>query len=123
MEKEPLIKLPWRGRETIESIPLLLEGAQRIEITLPSNYNHALFETLHPGEPPAQLEEIDAAGGPELLAHIAAVSGLEEFSVLTGPLTAARARVQVLSPAKVFIILPGANLKSNERIIHPEAGE
>jgi hypothetical protein len=123
MEKEPLIKLPWRGRETIESIPLLLEGAQRIEITLPSNYNHALFETLHPGEPPAQLEEIDAAGGPELLAHIAAVSGLEEFRLLTGPLTAARARVRVSSPAKVFIILPGANLKSNEWIIHPEAGD
>ena len=123
MEKEPLIKLPWRGRETIESVPPLLEGAQRIEITLPSNYNHALFETLHPGEPPAQLEEIEAAGGPEMLAHIAAVSGLEEFSLLTEPLTAACARVQVSSPAKVFIILPGANLKSNERIIHPEAGE
>lgn len=111
MEKEPLIKLPWRGRETIESIPPLLEGAQRIEITLPSNYNHALFSVLHPGEPPAQLEEIGATGGPELMADIGTVSGLEEFASLTEALAAANARVQVLSPAKIFILLPGANLK------------
>jgi hypothetical protein len=111
MEKEPLIKLPWHGHETIESIPPLLDKAQRIEITLPSNYNHALFSVLHPGEPPAQLEDIDASGGPELLANIAAVSGLEEFSALTEALTAANARIQVVSPAKIFIMAPGANLK------------
>lgn len=111
MEKEPLIKLTWRGRETIESIPSLLEQAQRIEISLPSNYNHALFETLHSGEPPAQLEDIEASGGPELLSRIAAVSGLEEFNSLTTPLAAANAKIRVLSPAKIFVMLPGANLK------------
>lgn len=114
MEKEPLIKLPWRGRETIESIPSLLEQAQRIEITLPSSYNHALFELLHPSEPPAQLEEIGASGGPELLTRIAAVSGLEEFTSLTEVLTAVGARVQVLSPAKIFFVLPDVNLKKKQ---------
>ena len=39
MEKEPLIKLTWRGHETIESIPPLLGDARQIEIILPSNYN------------------------------------------------------------------------------------
>jgi hypothetical protein len=123
MEKEPLIKLPWRGHETIESIPALLSKAQRIEITLPPNYNHALFSVLHSHEPPAQLEDINASGGPELMATIASVSGLEEFTALTPVLAEANAGVQVLSPAKIFILLPGANLKKNERFIHPEAGK
>jgi hypothetical protein len=111
MEKEPLIKLPWHGHETIESIPALLVAAQRIEITLPPNYNHALFSVLHPNEPPAQLEDIDASGGPELLADIASVSGLEEFTALTQALREAHATVQVLSPAKIIILLPGVDIK------------
>lgn len=111
MEKEPLIKLPWHGHETIEAVPSLLDQAQRIEITLPANYNHALFRVLHPDEPPAQLEEIDASGGPELLADIATVTGLEEFSALIAALTASRATVQVASPPKVLITLPAASRK------------
>ncbi|SEO56122.1 hypothetical protein [Nitrosovibrio sp. Nv6] len=109
MEKDPLIKLTWRGHETIESIPALLDHAQKLEITLPSNYNHSLFSALHRDEPAAQLEEIDASGGPELLARIATVSGLEEFAALTRPLAAARATVQVESPPKVMITLPAGN--------------
>lgn len=112
MKKEPLIKLTWHGHETIESVPSLLDQAQQVEITLPSNYNHSLFCKLHPDEPPAQLEEIHASGGPELLADIAAVSGLEEFTALSEPLAASNATVQVVSPPKVVITLPAANLKT-----------
>ncbi|MGH8763446.1 MAG: hypothetical protein ACREUR_09485 [Nitrosospira sp.] len=110
MEKEPLIELPWHGHETIESIPALLDQAEQIKITLPENYNHALYRTLHPGAPRVQLEEIDASGGPELLADVATVSGLEELSTLTGALTEAQATVQVVSPPTVVITLPAANL-------------
>ncbi|SOD41787.1 hypothetical protein SAMN06298226_2090 [Nitrosovibrio sp. Nv4] len=109
MEKDPLIKLTWRGHETIESIPALLDHARKLEITLPSNYNHSLFSALHRDEPAAQLEEIDVSGGPELLARVATVSGLEEFATLTRPLTAARATIQVESPPKVIITLPAGN--------------
>jgi hypothetical protein len=111
MEKEPLIKLPWHGHETIESIPSLLDTAQEIEITLPSNYNHSLFSVLHPGEPPAQLEKIEASGGPELLADIASVKGLEEMKTLIDPLAAAKAKVRVVSPPKIVITLPAAPRK------------
>ena len=109
MEKEPLIELPWHGHETIEAIPALLDQAEQIKITLPTNYNHALYRALHPEAPRVQLEEIDASGGPELLAHIATVSGLEELTALTGALTAAQATVQVISPPTVVITLPAAN--------------
>lgn len=109
MEKDPSIKLTWRGHETIESIPALLDHARKLEITLPSNYNHSLFIALHRDEPAAQLEEISASGGPELMARIATVSGLEEFAALTRPLSAARATVQVESPPKVIITPPDGN--------------
>lgn len=109
MEKEPLIELPWHGHETIESIPALLDQAEQIKITLPENYNHALYRALHSGAPRVQLEEIDASGGPELLADVATVSGLEELSTLTSALTKAQATVQVVSPPTVVITLPVAN--------------
>lgn len=110
MEKEPLIELPWHGHETIESIPALLDQAEQIKITLPENYNHALYRALHPEAPWVQLEEIDVSGGPELLADIATVSGLEELIALSGALTVAQAKVQVISPPTVVITLPAANL-------------
>jgi len=111
MELEPLIKLPWHGHETIESIPALLDQAEQIEITLPANYNHALFRVLHPDQPHAQLEAISASGGPELLAKIATVIGLEELAALTGALHAAQATVRVVSPPTIVITLPAANLQ------------
>lgn len=103
MEKEPSIKLTWRGRETIESIPPLLGDARQIEIILPPNYNHSLFCALHPGEPPAQLEDINASGGPELLSVIATVKGLEEFAALAKAPATAHIEVQVISPPSVII--------------------
>jgi hypothetical protein len=103
MEKEPLIKLTWRGRETIESIPRLLGDARQIEIILPANYNHSLFCALHPDAPPAQLEEINAAGGAELLTVIATVKGLEEFAALAKAPATAHIEVEVASPARVII--------------------
>ena len=109
MEKEPLIKLTWHGHETVASIPALLDQAGQIEIILPLNYNHALFHRLHPHAPPAELETIDVSGGPELLAKIATINGLEELDALAGTLTATQALVRVVSPPKVVITLPAAN--------------
>ena len=103
MEKEPLIKLTWRGRETIESIPPLLGDARQIEIILPANYNHSLFCALHPDEPPAQLEEINASGGRELLSVIATVKGLEEFAALAKAPATGHIGVEVTSPPRVVI--------------------
>ncbi|SEK62056.1 hypothetical protein [Nitrosovibrio tenuis] len=108
MEKEPLTKLTWRGRETVEAVPPLLDRAEQIEIDLPAGYNHSLFRLLHPDAPPAQLEEIDISGGPRLLANLASVKGLEELQGLIAPLDAAHAAVKVSSPPKIVITLPGA---------------
>jgi hypothetical protein len=111
MEKEPLTKLTWRGHETVEAIPSLLDRAGQIEIDLPAGYNHSLFRLLHPHAPPAQLEDIEVSGGPQLLVDIASTKGLEELARLAEPLTVAHATVTISSPPKVVITLPGANLK------------
>lgn len=109
MEKEPLIKLTWHGRETVASVPALLDQAEQIEIILPLNYNHALFHRLHPHAPPAELEAIDVSGGPELLVKIATINGLEEFDALASKLTTAQTEIRVVSPPKVVITHPAAN--------------
>lgn len=114
MEKEPLIKLPWHGHETVESIPALLNDALEIEITLPANYNHSLFSLLHGGESPGRVEDIRASGSPRMLAEIASMKGLEELSSLIEPLTVAGAKIQVLSPPKIVITLPAAEAKKQE---------
>lgn len=106
MGKEPLIRLSWQGRETIETLHTLMDHTEQIEIILPIDYNHALFHTLHPDAAASELEDIDASGGPELLAVVASINGLEEFASLTKILTAKQARVQVISPPKVIIHLP-----------------
>ena len=106
MDKEPLIRLTWHGHETVSLIPGLLNEFEQIEITLPLEYNHALFEKLHPDARPADLEDIDAHGGAELLSRIATVSGLEELENLTEPLNNAQASVRIISPPTLLISLP-----------------
>ncbi|MEO8991887.1 MAG: hypothetical protein ABI284_07370 [Nitrosospira sp.] len=103
MKKEPSIQLTWRGHETIESIPRLLSDARQVEIILPANYNHSLFCTFHPDEPPAQLEKINASGDAELLTVISTVKGLEGFAALARALATTHIEVQVISPGRVII--------------------
>lgn len=110
MDKTPSITLPWRGPETIESIPQLLDHAQQIEIVLPDSYNHALFTALHPDAPPAQLEDMNSSGGPELLAAVAGVKGLEGFQELVDAAAAVNAIVEVSTPATIVIRRHGGNL-------------
>lgn len=103
MDKTPSITLLWRNQETIQSIPQLLDHAQQTEIVLPDSYNHALFTALHPDAPPGQFEDMNSSGGPELLAAIAGVKGLESFQQLVDVTTAANAIVEVSTPATIFI--------------------
>ena len=109
MEREPLIRLTWHGPRTVEAIPPLLIEAAQIEITLPVNYNHALFRALNPDADEAAVEQIDARAGPELLNDIATVGGLEALAELSAPLRAARASVELSTPPTLVIKLPATS--------------
>lgn len=108
MEREPILRLVWRGDETVRLVPSLLQHAEEIEITLPASYNHALFRALRPDAPDGALEELDADGGPEVLAAFAKVKGLEAVARLGHALRDAQASVQVVSPPTLLITLPSA---------------
>lgn len=106
MDREAVIRLNWKDDETIAAIPELLMHAQQIEITLPADYNHALFRALHPDASASEPEELDTHAGPEVLADIASVRGLEKLTGLIEPLAAAHASLHVLSPPTLVIELP-----------------
>lgn len=103
MDKEPLIRLTWNGAATTAAIPDLLDLAEQIEITLPANYNHALFRALNPDAPVSALEDLDTRAGPELLADIATVRGPENLAVLTDALIDAQATLHLVSPPTLLI--------------------
>lgn len=105
MEKKPFISLTWNGHATATSIPELIDMAERIEIVLPANYNHALFRALNPQAPDSAVEDLDITAGPELLTEVAAVSGLEDFSILIDVLNAAQASLRLTSPPALMIDL------------------
>lgn len=109
MDREAVIRLNWNDDETIAAIPDLMMHAQQIEITLPADYNHALFRALHPDAPASEPEELDIHGGPEVLADIAGVRGLEKLTGLAEPLAAAHASLHVLSPPMLVIDLPSTD--------------
>jgi hypothetical protein len=105
MDKEPLIELPWRGRETIANTPKLLDKARQVKITLPDNYNHSLFSVFHPGAQPGNTEVVDVSGGPELLAAVASIKGLEGIAQLADELPTEELSVRVVSPPAIVMTL------------------
>ena len=103
MNKVPQVKLTWHGRETVEAVVKFISDVREIEIELPFNYNHALFHTLNPQASPSVSEDLDITGGPELLAKIATVHGLEELEGLIEALKKVNATVQLVSPPTITI--------------------
>lgn len=105
MDKEPLIRLVWHGEGTIKAVSRLLTVAEQIELTLPSDYNHALFHALNPDAQPGEPEYFDISAGPELLAQAARVRGLEALATLAELLGSAQTSVRVFSPPTLMISL------------------
>ncbi len=95
----------WRGKETVDAVLDNLVPSGRVEIVLPVNYNHALFASLDPEADSAQTEELDIEGDVMLLRKIAELRGLEDLAALIEPLSGMSARVTVLSPPRIVIVL------------------
>lgn len=106
MEKEPITHLTWRGQETIENVMSLMDRSTRIEIELPANYNHAMFSLLYPGQTTSPVENVDCTAGPDLLAKISSLAGLEKLGELENSLSSARATIRIISPPRLIITFP-----------------
>ncbi|MHB1215939.1 MAG: hypothetical protein ACYCY9_13240 [Thiobacillus sp.] len=95
----------WRGKQTVDEILGSLVPPTRVEIMLPLNFNHALFARLCPDDASAQAEVLNIEGDETLLRTIATLRGLEDLAALIEPLSGLEARVTVLSPPRIVIVL------------------
>jgi len=105
MALQPMIRLPWRGRDTVAAMPDLLTSAHRIEIALPADVNHALFRILYPDAAESDLEKVNINAGPELLSTLSRIAGLEPLADLAEALRGEDISVAVRSPPTLSITL------------------
>jgi hypothetical protein len=98
MEKEPVMNVQWNGRETVPIISQMIAYAGRIELRLAPEFNHALFQKLHPEAPHSVVESLDRSGDAELLNVVSEVDGLHDIALLVDILRAEDAWVQIVSP-------------------------
>jgi len=104
MGETAAVRLNWRGAGTARSLASFLERHTSVALNLAPELHHSLFVHLHPQAPPGQPEQVDVEGGAELLARIAEIPGLEALATLVAALQAARAQIQVQSPAPILRI-------------------
>lgn len=95
----------WRGKQTVDEILDSLVPPTRVEIVLPSNFNHALFAHLCPDDASPQAEVLNVEGDETLLHRIATLQGLEDLAALVEPLSGLDATLTVLSPPRIVIVL------------------
>jgi hypothetical protein len=103
--REP-VALRWPGARTLHAARAAIRQRLPVEIELPLETHHALCMRLHPDAPRTSAADLDESGGPELVAPLAAVAGLEQLSALERALRRAHYRLQVTSPEPVLRLTP-----------------
>ena len=107
MRKEPVISVHWNGRETVAMLSQTIAHTGQIQLRLPPEYNHALFQKLHPEAQGSTIENVERSGDPELLKTVSEIDGLEDLALIVDMLHAEEASVQIISPPEVIIRIPG----------------
>lgn len=105
-DKTEAVNLMWSGRETVAHAIEAVQRQASVEIALPASFHHALFSRLYPDADAATLERVDEAGGSELLAAVASLSGLEAVAELEAPLIRSGYRLHLVSPGPVLSLIP-----------------
>ena len=106
MAETEVIKLTWGGRETAAGTTEALLRRAKVEIVLPSSMHHALFRRLYPDADAAHPEEVNIAGGVELIATLATLDGLEAMAGLAEPLSRAGYQLHLHSPSPMLLLIP-----------------
>lgn len=106
MSVREVTSLMWKGHQTAELARAALDRRDPVLIHLPAEYHHALFVKLRPEAPRGTPEEIDVHDGPQLLATIAAIHGLEDFATLVDAAGRAGVSVTIRSPAPEISLRP-----------------
>ena len=105
MNSRPRTRIEWSTPEAPERAARAVRGGEAVELTLPSDFHHALFRHLDPG-PDTGSERLDREGGAELLREIATIRLLQELTDLAEAAAESGARVHIQSPAPRVLITP-----------------
>lgn len=106
MTSTEVVALTWGGRETaVHAVEALQRGA-KVDIALPASVHHALFRRLYPGADAAGPEEVNVAGGAELITTLATLEGVEAMAELAEPLARSGYGLQLRSPGPVLSLIP-----------------
>lgn len=107
-----VVVLQWPGLDSLKAARDAINSGSEVEIELPAGTHYVLHRQLHPGEAASVAERIDASGGAEMLAAIAAVRGLEELARLRRAVSRAHYRVRLTSPEPLLRLLPREHAKA-----------
>jgi hypothetical protein len=106
MSKSEVIQLIWGGRETSVDVLDAMQRGAEVEITLPANVHHTLYQRLYPDAARSAPEIVDLDGGTELIETLASIAGLEAMADLTRPLASYGYMVQLRSPGTLLSLIP-----------------
>jgi hypothetical protein len=107
MRKAPVISVHWNGRETVAMLSQAIAHTGQIQLRLPPEHNHALFQRLHPEARGSTIENVNRSGDADLLKTVSGIDGLEDLALIVDMLHAEEASVQIVSPPEVIIRIPG----------------
>lgn len=96
------MEIEWQGESTVPEVAGGLKMCDRIELSLPNNFNHALFAHFYPNAVPG-VEELNIHGGAEVLRRAAEVDGLEDLQALVDLVVDEQAHVRIISPPRIII--------------------
>ena len=95
--EQATIALRWPGTDTLKQARAAIRSGAAVDIQLPLEVHYALYK---------HLKNIDVTGGPELLAPITSVAGLQELRELEPLLRKASYRVRLTTPVPRLRLTP-----------------
>lgn len=101
-----VVELQWPGLHSLKEARAAIESGNEVEIELPAGIHYALCRQLHPDETRDTADRLQVSGGAEMLAPIAALSGLEELARLRAAVKRAHYRVRLTSPEPQLSLIP-----------------
>jgi hypothetical protein len=108
VRESAIVALRWEGPQSVKAAREAIAAGSQVEIELPLEDHYALYRHLHPEATRRAAEEIDASGGAEILASVAAVAGMAEIRRLQPAVRRARYRVRLTSPEPLLRLIPPA---------------
>lgn len=100
------VYLQWEGRRSVARAKKALAERECVEIHLPANLNHTLFERFCPDAVLGEIEEFDIRGGAEIIEQLALEKTLYDLNQLAPSARDTHAEVRIISPTPRLIVSP-----------------